>query len=124
MTRNLAANVWNERARGAVNLGGVDGTNWLNEIPSPSEEEKTIFKFEYRKAVFHWAAERVREQFHEKTWKAFWKGSVEQESAEQIASDLGVAKAQVYVAKCRVLARIKSEVSRFEHEFSRPNQSE
>ncbi len=124
VTRNLAAKTWNERGRDAVNLADESGTAWLDEIPNPSEEEKTIFQWEYRKAVFHWAAERVRDQFREETWNAFWKSSVELQTAEQVATEMRIAKSAVYVAKCRVLARIKSEVRQFEQEFSHPSEIE
>ncbi len=117
VTRNLAAKSWNETERGASPLADSGGS-WLAEAEVPSEEEQSLFLFEYRKALFHWAALRVRDRFAPQTWDAFWQGMVLSKTPEQIASDLGLSRSSVYVAKCRVLRRIRAEIERFEHEFA------
>ncbi len=117
VTRNLAAKTWNEREKGAVPLSDGGGS-WLADEPSPLAEEQSIFQFEYRKALFHWAAMRVRDRFAPQTWDAFWQGMVQLRAPDQIAEDLGLSRSSVYVAKCRVLRRIRSEIERFEHEFA------
>lgn len=115
VTRNLAAKAWNERAYGPVTTGGSDAVINLAEVP---EQEQTVFETEWRKALFHWAADRVRHQVQASTWQAFWATTVECRAAAQVASDLGLSVTSVYAAKCRTLARIRNEIERFEGEFT------
>lgn len=118
VARNLAAKSWNEQARSAIHVGSDSTATWLDQVPEPAEEEKTIFQIEYRKAVFQRGAERVKDQFKPETWNAFWLSTVDQLDANAVAKKLGITKSAVYVAKCRVLAKVKSEIERFEHDFS------
>ena len=117
VTRNLAAKAWNEQGKYARQLEDSGGSR-LSDVASPADDEQSIFQFEYRKALFHWAAKRVRDRFAPQTWDAFWQGVVQSKPPEQIASDLDISVASVYVAKCRVLSRVRAEIERFEHEFT------
>lgn len=121
VTRNLAAKTWNAQNDRDVHWSKEEDSNWLEAIPSPSDEEKTLFQMEYRKALFHWAADRVRGHFQSETWSAFWMNSVDQVDASVVAEQLGMTKSTVYVAKCRVMKRIRDEIERFEQEFSHHN---
>jgi RNA polymerase sigma-70 factor (ECF subfamily) len=115
VTRNLAAKTWNDRAYGPVTTGGSDAVIDLAEIP---EQEQTLFETEWRKALFHWAAERVRHQIQASTWQAFWATAVECRAATVVANELSMSVASVYAAKCRTLARIRDEIEAFEGEFA------
>ncbi len=117
VTRNLSAKIWNDRKRSSVGSGDSDAVLMLADVPEPSDEEKTVFHFEYRRALFHWAAERIREQVREPTWRAFWMTAVEGMETEAVATELGISASSIYTAKCRVLARIRSEIECFENDF-------
>ena len=117
VTRNLAARAWNERLRGPIGSGDSGFALLLEQVPEPPEAEKTAFRTEYRRALFHWAAERVREQVRGTTWRAFWMTTIEGKDAGQVAAELRLSLGSVYTAKCRVLARIRGEIDRFEREF-------
>lgn len=124
VTRNLAAKAYRQRDRTQIGLNIEQELQSLDELSSPPDEEKTIFQIEYRKALFHWAAELVQHQFQPETWSAFWMNAVDQKNASDVARELGIAKSAVYVAKCRVLARIRIEIDRFEKEFSQHDEIE
>jgi RNA polymerase sigma factor (sigma-70 family) len=70
--------------------------------------------FEHR--LFVVAAERVRVEFTAPTWQAFWQVAVEGQSAEDTARALAMSLGAVYVAKSRVLARLKKEVRQLQQE--------
>lgn len=87
----------------------------LEAQPQASEEAlEQAWTHEYQLRLFHWAAERVRPEFRETTWQAFWKTTVENNPIEQAASSLGISAGAVYVARSRVLARLRTAISELE----------
>lgn len=65
---------------------------------------------DYQRQLFHAAAQQVREDFSNSSWQAFWQTAVEGKSASQAAQRLGVSTAAVYLAKARVMARIRQQL--------------
>lgn len=109
--------------RGSVNSGpmrrGVGGTDMLDLLSSlPQPQPGTVVKFddEYRNEVFDWAAERVREEFRATTWQAFWRSCVLQEPVAEVAESLGMTPGNIYVARTRVIARLRQVVEDCEAE--------
>ncbi len=80
---------------------------------SPREPESSLFDLESRRAQFQWAAEQVRGTVSDATWNAFWLTAVFGESSDVVAKRLGMSVGAVYVARCRILAKIKKLVSPF-----------
>lgn len=52
----------------------------------------------------------MRAEFQETTWRACWEFVVAGRPAAQIASELGISENGVYVAKCRVMRRLRKEL--------------
>jgi RNA polymerase sigma-70 factor (ECF subfamily) len=76
----------------------------------PAREEVELWEREYEQRLFDWAVERVRGRFHEATWRAFWMTAVESRGAPEAAAELGMSVGAVYIAKSRVLARLRKEI--------------
>jgi RNA polymerase sigma factor (sigma-70 family) len=76
----------------------------------PAEPSSAEWDLDYQRQVFHAAAERVRGDFSEASWRAFWLAAVEGRAAKEIAAELGLSPAAVYLAKARVMSRIRAEV--------------
>ncbi|MHC4405850.1 MAG: sigma factor-like helix-turn-helix DNA-binding protein, partial [Planctomycetota bacterium] len=57
-----------------------------------------------------WAAERIRAEFHESTWEAFWRSYVEDHPIADVAEQLGMPVGSVYVSRSRIVARLRSKV--------------
>lgn len=51
--------------------------------------------------------DQVRSEFSERLWQAFWRTTVDGLSAAEVAQELKCTKAAVYMAKSRVLARLR-----------------
>ncbi len=79
----------------------------LNEQPARDDEH---WDEQYRQHLLAWASERVRGEFEETTWKAFRQVAVEGRSAADAAAELRISVGAVYIAKSRVLARLREEV--------------
>ena len=96
---------------------GSDEIQWLLEArPSPSPADSALFEMEYKRQLFRWAAERVRGEFRGTTWAAFWETGVEGKKAQTVADALGMSIGAVYMARSRVVARIRQVIERVEGE--------
>jgi RNA polymerase sigma-70 factor (ECF subfamily) len=93
--------------------GGTDFQQQLQEIPLSAEAgEQTVPpgpSAQERGAVFRRALDLVRSEFAERTWQAFWRVVVDERSPGDVAAELGMSAGAVYVAKSRVLRRLREE---------------
>lgn len=111
ITRNLAINHLTRR-RDPPGSGDTDVQRMLLQQPERIDDQtESLFQLEYRRSLFQHAASRVQPQFSEPTWRAFWLTAVEQRPIEEVAKALNKSPGAVRVARCRVLARLRTEVA-------------
>jgi RNA polymerase sigma-70 factor (ECF subfamily) len=108
VVRNRVSTFLARRKPSERGSGGTD--NPLNEQPARVEEESGFWDREYERQLFAWAAEQVRGGFQESTWQAFWQTAVEGKSGKEVAQELGMSVAAVYLAKGRVMTRLKEQI--------------
>ncbi len=84
----------------------------LEAQPDGNAEAHAEFTREFRRRAFHWAAEQVRHEFTESTWRAFWLTGVENRPVAVVAEELGISVGAVYIARSRVLARLRERVEK------------
>ncbi len=105
--RRLAA----ERVVTGESGGGVP----LEQLPDSAAgaEAQLIEEFERgrREQLFRWASAEARRRTGEVNWLAFWRTTVEGHSVEQVAAELQLTPSAVYVARCRILRRIRELVA-------------
>jgi RNA polymerase sigma-70 factor (ECF subfamily) len=109
IVRNQLHKLWRRQRPGSVGSGDTDAHELLAEQPA-SDEESALWEQEYKRQRFHWAAEKVRPQFEEASWQAFWRTAVDGKGAAEVAAELGLSVGAVYTAKSRVLDRIRKEI--------------
>jgi RNA polymerase sigma-70 factor (ECF subfamily) len=114
VVRNLTVSWLRQSPRQAVPAGGCDLQTLLDMLPAADDPESIEFDRELRRALFHWASERVRGEVHQATWEAFRETAVMGTSVADTASKLGMSVEAVRVAKCRVLARVRAVVAEWE----------
>jgi RNA polymerase sigma-70 factor (ECF subfamily) len=93
----------------------------LEAQPECDAEAEAEFTAEFRRRAFHWAAEQVKREFADSTWQAFWRTGVENRSITAVAKELGLSAGAVYIARSRVLCRLRERVEELS-EDSGPNQ--
>jgi RNA polymerase sigma-70 factor (ECF subfamily) len=73
----------------------------LEDCPAPSPLEMA--------GVLQRTLDLIRREFKERTWIAFWRVTVDGHSPADVAQDLGMTTTAVYIAKSRVLRRLREE---------------
>jgi RNA polymerase sigma-70 factor (ECF subfamily) len=81
----------------------LDDAAAANDVDAFSEAE-------YQHYLAQRALRLMQAQFQPTTWQACWKQVVEGRSAAEVAAELGISEGAAYVAKCRVLRRLRQEL--------------
>jgi RNA polymerase sigma factor (sigma-70 family) len=116
VTRSKLNNFFANRARHPQGTGDSAVQEFLEAQASPADEAD--WEEEFRRRVFAVAAERVRGEFAEKTWQAFWRTAVEHEATAPVAAELGLSVGAVYIARSRVIARLRETIGHLTEEAS------
>jgi RNA polymerase sigma-70 factor (ECF subfamily) len=116
IARNLIVNLLNARRRrtAGYGTGRSDMIALLEAQPASDDEDSALFDLEYRRQVFACAAQRARARFHETTWQAFWRTGVEGQDVSTVAAELGMTPGALYVARSRVMARLRQEIDQID----------
>jgi RNA polymerase sigma-70 factor (ECF subfamily) len=114
VARNEIRKLAGRRAREAGGTGDSEVRQLLDQQPDPLEDER--WRQDYQWNLFRWAAEKVRPEFREATWEAFWRTAVLARDIDQVARELHLSPGAVYVARSRVASRIREEVRAVEGE--------
>jgi RNA polymerase sigma-70 factor (ECF subfamily) len=98
------------RRRHKPGSGDSDMKRVLEEQPAPSEDEAAAWERDYERQLFALACEQVRRDFQESTWQAFWLTAIRGKSGKEVAGVVGMTTAAVYLAKRRVIARLRQQI--------------
>jgi RNA polymerase sigma-70 factor (ECF subfamily) len=94
--------------------GSTSVVDLLNNSPGSEGVDSKLLELEYRREVLHWAARRIRDEFTETTWQAFWLTTIEAKPAEAVGQALGRNRGSIYAAKSRVMRRLLQQIDQFE----------
>ena len=109
ITRNKIFNFLSAR-RIRPQGSGDSATNQLLNSHPDEEDGSAAWEMEYQRRLASLAMEQIKSEFQDNTWRAFWLTSVEGASAAEVSKQLGLSTGAIYVAKSRVLARLKEAV--------------
>jgi RNA polymerase sigma-70 factor (ECF subfamily) len=107
IARNLLVNLLAAEGRQARGAGSTSVQELLEAQPSTDAAAQREYEVAFRRRAFQWASERVQAEFTASTWQAFWKTGVENRPVADVARELGLTPGAVYIARSRVLARIR-----------------
>ena len=116
VTRNKIYNFLNGQKNHERGSGDSGAQERLEEQAAHQDDAASLWDQEYERRLFDWAAEQARTEFQGATWQAFWQTAVEGRSAKEVGDRLGMSLGAVYVAKSRVLARLKEEVQQLQED--------
>ena len=107
--RTVAGNCWrnlHRRTRLPAAAGAVDPDDLA--APEPAD---AFWEAEYRRHLVGRIVELMRAEFQPATWKACWECVVGGRPAAEVAAELGMSVGAVYMAKSRVLSRLRRELA-------------
>lgn len=93
-----------DRATGG---GGHDAI--LDQVPNASDLS-SVLMLEARRQAVHVAAHAVQPEFSASTWSMFYQTMIEEKPINDVAEQLGRSAGAVYIARCRVMQRIKEHI--------------
>jgi RNA polymerase sigma-70 factor (ECF subfamily) len=106
--RTVTLNRWRDRARRlAVRPPEAPGEQ-VDDLPAP--EADSFAEVEYRQHLVARALEVMQEEFQPATWKACWELVVVGRPAADVGRELGISENAVYLARGRVLRRLRREL--------------
>lgn len=112
ITRHKLADYLARRSKQARASGDSSVQAWLSEQACP-ESGNSRWDWQQKQQIFSWAARRVRDQVSETTWLAFHRTAIDAEDVRDVARDLEIREGMVYVARSRVMARLRKAVAQW-----------
>ncbi len=109
ITRNKVRDHYRRRHGRAEARGGSTAQRQLSEIPQPPElsAESIQVDADTESWLSRRVLETIRAEFEVRTWQAFWRTTVDGQPPAYVADDLQMSVAAVYMAKSRVLRRLR-----------------
>ena len=108
IVRNATINALSRRPKDRA-AGGTTALRHLHQIPDKADS--LWFDLEWQRETLRWVAQHVRGEFESATWAAFWDTAIDQSSVQEVAKRLGKSVGAVYIARSRVMQRIKQRVA-------------
>lgn len=110
ITRNKLVDFWRAEQRRPRASGESSVLELLHQLKAPESVLDRDWDESYLGEVLARALARLRPQFSEKTFRAFERLVFDEKAATAVAAELGMSLNAVYVAKSRVLARLRTEL--------------
>ena len=105
VARNVVIKFMVRERKEITGQGGSDFLTVLEEAVDSSVDAD--LQRQYEQELILWAAERVRSEFRESSWRAFCETEVAGRSTADVAKELGVSSGSVYMSRSRIFARIR-----------------
>jgi RNA polymerase sigma-70 factor (ECF subfamily) len=106
---NRLRDFWRARQHRPVAAGGSDLLRQLEELAEPDSALSRVWDEEHDRHVVRRLLELVEPEVTPTTWQAFRRVALEGQDEETVAAELGLSVNAVFIAKSRVLARLRRE---------------
>lgn len=110
VTRNKVYNFLSANKNRPKGSGDSSAQERLDQLAGKPDEAEAEWELEYQRRLSAKAMERVKHEFQANTWQAFWGTAVDGRGAAEVGKELKMTSGAVYVAKSRVLARLREEI--------------
>lgn len=116
ITRNKVRDHYRRRNRVAEARGGTTAQMAMAAIPQDPELSAASVQPDADSAALlrQQVLQRIEAGFEHRTWQAFLKTTLEGQSPAHVAEDLGMSIPAVYMAKSRILRRLRAALAELE----------
>jgi RNA polymerase sigma-70 factor (ECF subfamily) len=104
---NCLRDHWRRGNRQPKAFGGSDFGHVLDDLADPDSGLSRQWDREHDQHVTRYLLERIRPDFSPQTWQAFQRFALDGLSADEVARELGVTPNAVFIAKSRVMGRLR-----------------
>lgn len=115
VTRNKVFNFLESRKR-RVQASGDSRMQERLEQQASENNGSGEWETDYQRSLVKQAMERVKEEFQPATWESFMQTAVEGRTPADVSKRVGLSVGAIYVAKSRVMARLRQEIERLHEE--------
>jgi RNA polymerase sigma factor (sigma-70 family) len=108
VARNAAIKHIARQRRQVQGQGGSGFQKQLEREPDLAEEARRARAYDHELIV--WAAEQVRGEFRDSSWRSFWATQIEGRPVAEVAAELSLTPGAIYMSRSRILARIRAKI--------------
>ena len=121
LTRKRIALEYRRKERERVTSGSSESTDWTleaNDLPDPAGFDlQSVWEQEWERNLWEAAITRVKKEVNAKQFQMFDLYTIKEKSAQEVARQLNVPVAQVYLAKHRISSLLKKELTRLRNQM-------
>lgn len=82
-------------------------TGFMNHHPDEHDDLEDAFEQEWQRAVLAESLRRVKSEVQNNTYLAFVRYAIEGKSVDDVADETGISKEMIYIAKSRIMKRLR-----------------
>jgi RNA polymerase sigma-70 factor (ECF subfamily) len=102
---------WRDRQHRPQAVGGSDVLSQLDQLEDPESALSRLWDEEHDHSVVRRLLERIEGEVTPSTWQAFRRVALEGKDEATVAGELGLSVNAVFIAKSRVLQRLRREAA-------------
>jgi RNA polymerase sigma-70 factor (ECF subfamily) len=110
ITQNKLRDLFRLKAGRPDAVGGTDAQQFLLQVPEASLSGSGELASGRAGPLFIRALEMIRSEFETVSWQAFWAVVVEGRRPGDVAAALGISANAIYIARSRILRRLRDEL--------------
>jgi RNA polymerase sigma-70 factor (ECF subfamily) len=109
ITYHKYADFQRQAARQIRAIGGSDAARALQQVPGTPPTESNDDLDDDKRLLYERALHIIHDEFSQRDWAAFVRVVCDDQSPADVARELGVSVNQVYLAKSRILRKLREE---------------
>jgi len=110
VARNIAVDRFKDQFKNLeVTIENIEPSSISSDHQSGPTE--TLFRLELRRALFHWAAEKIQPEFKKSSWDSFRLVALEGIKPEEASKILDISIGSIYASKARILSKLKKTIA-------------
>src|SRR5262249_43719722 len=109
ITVNCLRDFWKSQRGRPRATGDSDLQQMLDQLEDPDSGLSRLWDEEHDRHVTHRLLQLIRPHFEARTWRAFQRVALDGASPDEVAAEMGMTVNAVFIAKSRVLSRLRRE---------------